>query len=172
MIRGKHVPCEINRVPGKYYNKNGDYYLIGCRTHGFKRQQVKKWFHLYRVSRHCYCGLPLHDRYVSYDKPISGMQGHWEYDVVWEKPVCGDKHYGICNTTSRWGGESSCGVHGISWQHCRNCLEWLPPDYDKRPLKKRQLDSALRRSIWWQRLVDRFKGRAPKGWHWNRPKWW
>jgi len=127
------VPCTLNR------KNEGD--VIGCCTHGRTRKDTKWSYAILHIWHHCWCGLDL--------QPTYNYRAGWSYEV-YEKPICTpEKHFSKhpnCTTYNRYSEKHNkmCGWHGLSFDHCRLCLDPIL-DPKKDSLAKRIL-RALRPS--------------------------
>lgn len=130
----KHVLCTLNDGG---YAANGGPRLIGCSRHRRTRRGVKKDYAVYGIHTHCWCGLDLKLTWTA------SVKDPW-YEVF-EKTFCSpERHfsdYVECLSRrkykrARWGGGwelgpvTSCGLHGLTYTHCRLCAEALPGEVE------------------------------------------
>lgn len=129
----KHILCTLN---GGGFTQTGGPRLIGCDRHGRTRRNVKKDYAVYGLYLHCWCGHDITRTWSSTAKNVGGDP--WVYEVF-EKPVCSpERHFsdyarcpssrGYSRVSGKWelGPVAQCGLHGITYEHCRLCKEALP----------------------------------------------
>ena len=133
----QHILCTLNDGG---YTKSGGPRLIGCDKHNRTRQGVKRDYAIHGIHLHCWCGHDIKRSWVTTN--TIPREGGWVYEVF-EKQVCSPEgHFSEhpkCPSTRGYsyhredgkysyhlGPVAQCGLHGLTYEHCRQCKEALP----------------------------------------------
>jgi hypothetical protein len=128
----KHILCTLN---GGGFTQSGGPRLIGCDRHGRTRRGVKKDYAVYGLYLHCWCGHDITRTWSStaktlvyevFEKQVCSPEGHFS-----EHPKCpSTRGYSYHREDGKYsyhlGPVAQCGLHGLTYEHCRLCKESLP----------------------------------------------